>query len=665
VSKKEAGVRAKALREQIDHHSYRYYVLDEPEVADAEYDELVRELAGIEGQFPDLVTPDSPTQRVGPPPSTLFTPVAHRSPMWSLDNAFDFDELVAWGKRVERVLGSAADFYCELKVDGAAVNLVYEDGKLVSAATRGDGRVGEDVTANVKTIQAVPLHLRGKKVPSLLEVRGEVFMTKAAFAKLNEDLMAAGHPPVANPRNAGAGSLRQKDPKATAARNLSIVCHGIGALEGVRAARHSEQMELLRDLGLRVIGENRALDNLGDVYSFCREWEEKRHDLQFEFDGVAVKVDQLAQREELGYTSKSPRWAVAYKFPPEEKTTRLKNVMVNVGRTGAVTPFAMLEPVTLSGATVSMATLHNAGEVARKDIRIGDWVMVRRAGEVIPEVIGPVPSRRTGKEKRFRMPKNCPRCKTPLIRPGKEKVWRCPNEQCPSRNVESLFHFAARGAMDIEGLGYKTISALWERGIVGDPGDIYSITRDQLLELPLFAEKKADQVMASIRKSKDRGPARVLVGLGIRHVGPPTARLLASEFGSIDAIASASEARLTELDGVGPIVARSIVEWFASARNRSIAEKLRKAGVRLSEEARQAIKGPLSGKTFVLTGGLSSMTREQTAARIEAAGGKVASSVSRKTDYVVAGENPGSKLARAHELGVPILDEKGLLALLE
>jgi DNA ligase (NAD+) len=665
VSKREAEVRAKALREQIDHHSYRYHVLDEPEVADAEYDELVRELVEIEQQFPALVTPDSPTQRVGAPPSELFRPAAHRSPMWSLDNAFDFDELVAWGKRVEKVLGSAADFYCELKVDGAAVNLVYEDGKLVTAATRGDGRVGEDVTANVKTIQAVPLHLRGKKVPALLEVRGEVFMTKGAFAKLNEGLMNAGHPPVANPRNAGAGSLRQKDPKATAARNLSIVCHGIGALEGIRVARHSEQMELLRDLGLRVIGENRALDNLDDVYSFCREWEEKRHDLQFEFDGVAVKVDQLAQREELGYTSKSPRWAVAYKFPPEEKTTRLKDVMVNVGRTGAVTPFAMLEPVVLSGATVSMATLHNADEVARKDIRIGDWVMVRRAGEVIPEVISPVPSKRTGKEKKFRMPKNCPRCKTPLTRPVGEKVWRCPNEQCPSRNVESLFHFAARGAMDIEGLGYKTIIALWERGVVGDPGDIYSITRDQLLELPLFAEKKAGQVMASIEKSKEQGLARVLVGLGIRHVGPPTARLLASEFGALDAIAEASEETLTTLDGVGPIVAQSIGEWFASARNRAIATKLRKAGVKLSEEVRPVTEGPLSGKTFVLTGGLSSMTREQTAARIEAAGGKVASSVSRKTDYVVAGESPGSKLARAQELGVAIVDEKGLLALLK
>lgn len=664
VSKKDAAARINKLREQIDYHSYRYHVLDDPEVADAEYDQMMIELVRLEEEHPSLVTPDSPTQRVGAPVSELFAPVRHRSAMWSLDNAFTFDDLVAWGQRVKRILGAEADYYCELKVDGAAVNLVYVDGRLESGATRGDGMIGEDVTANIKTIAAIPLRLRGKKPPPLLEIRGEIFMPVGAFRKLNEELVEAEHRPFANPRNAAAGSLRQKDPRITAKRNLSIICHGLGAFEGVSFTRHSEQMEFLKEVGLRVTPESKLIPDLEQVFKYCEDWQARRHDVAFEADGVVVKVDQIGQREELGYTSKSPRWAIAYKFPPEEKTTRLNAIQVNVGRTGAVTPFAVLEPVILGGARVVMATLHNADEIARKDIRIGDTVLVRRAGEVIPEVIAPVLTKRTGKEKKFKMPANCPICKTPLERPSGEKVWRCPNESCPSRGMRSIEHFAARGAMDIEGLGEKTVIELWDRGLIGDVGDIYSLTREQLLALPLFADKKADQLLDAIESSKSRGLARVLVGLGIRHVGPPTARALTEQFRTIDAIASAGEDELMAVEEIGAVVARAIREFFSSPRNKEVIEKLKAAGIKLEEEKTRRATGSLSGTTFVLTGTLPTLSRDEAAAMIEAAGGKVASSVSKKTDYVLAGANPGSKLAKAEQLGVEIIDEETFRKLL-
>ena len=663
MSSDDPAVSVRALRDAIDHHSYRYHVLDDPEISDAEYDALVRELTVLEEEHPDLVTPDSPTQRVGAAPSSLFAAVQHPSPMWSLDNAFSFEELVAWGKRVEKVLGGVADYWCELKVDGAAADLAYVDGRLSVGATRGDGRTGEDITANVKTIPSVPLRLRTDAPPALLEVRGEIYMPVSAFRKLNEGLAEEGERIFANPRNAAAGSLRQKDPKVTAGRSLALLVHGAGRWDGgPRFARHSEQMQELTRLGFRVMAETRLATDLEAVYDFCRHWEAHRHDLGFEVDGVVVKVDQIAQREELGYTSKSPRWAIAYKFPPEEKTTRLLDIKTHVGRTGAVTPFAQLEAVVLSGGTVTQATLHNEDEIARKDIRVGDWVLVRRAGDVIPEVIAPVVSRRTGDERVFEMPQACPVCGTPLVRPEGEKVRRCPNELCPSRGVEALFHFAGRGAMDIEGLGERTIFELWERGLVRDPGDIYSLTRDQLLSLPLYADKKADLVLSSIEASKDRGLARVLVGLGIRHVGPPTARDLTQAFGSIDAIMGASEEAVSAVEGVGPVLAASIRTWFDNFRNAEIVAKLRRAGVRL-EEVRTEATGPLAGKTFVLTGSLPNLTRDQAAGLITDAGGTVVSGVSKKTDYVVVGENPGSKLARAEALGIPTLDEEGLRAL--
>ena len=652
------------LRETIDYHSHRYYALDDPEIADAEYDALVRELADLEALYPELVTTDSPTQKVGAPVSTLFAPSAHLSPMWSLDNAFSLEELLAWGRRVERILGSAADFYCELKVDGLAVNLVYEKGALVSAATRGDGRVGEEITPNVRTISSIPQELNSGEVPDVLEVRGEIFMPLQAFEQLNAQLMESGVRPFANARNSAAGSLRQKDPGVTAGRQLGIFCHTMGLTQGRRFAKHSEQMKFLIDLGLPVMSHNRAFDELQAAFEFCKQWEGLRHDLSFEVDGVVVKVDSLGAREELGYTSKSPRWAIAYKFPPEEKTTLLRDIIVNVGRTGAVTPFALLEPVQLSGATVSQATLHNADEVKRKDIRIGDTVIVRRAGEVIPQVIGPIVSKRTGQEREFFMPTHCPDCGTRLERPEGEAVWRCPNEECPSRGVEELFHFGSRGALDIEGLGYKSAYLLRDMGFVKDPGDLYSLTRDQLLQMPLFGDKKADQLIESIEKSKKAGLTKVLVALGIRDVGPPTARLLADEFGSMERIESASVEELQAIEGIGPIVAERIAEFFKSPRAQGIVRKLRESGVVLEQERTEAPQGNLSGKTFVLTGGLQRWSRDETARLITERGGKVVSSVSKKTDYVVVGENPGSKLARAEALRVPLLDELGLSQLL-
>ncbi len=653
------------LRELIDYHSERYHVLDDPEISDAEYDDLVRELSQLEAAHPELVTDDSPTQTVGAAPSSLFASLKHPTPMWSLDNAFSLEELVAWGKRVERILGSAADFYCELKVDGLAVNLVYEKGQLSTAATRGDGRTGEDITPNVRTIVSVPKTLAGADLPDFLEARGEIFMPGKAFEELNESLVAAGIRPFANARNSAAGSLRQKDPSVTAGRQLGLFSHTVGSVSGRRFRKHSEQMQYLIDMGLPVMDHNRAFTELPAAYEFCLHWENHRHDLEFEIDGVVVKVDDLAAREELGYTSKSPRWAIAYKFPPEEKTTKLRNIIVNVGRTGAVTPFALLEPVRLSGATVSQATLHNADEVERKDIRIGDTVLVRRAGEVIPQVIAPIVSKRTGEEKVFTMPTSCPVCGTGLVREGGEAVWRCPNDECPSRGVEELFHFSSRGAMDIEGLGYKAAYQLRDMGFVRDPGDVYALTRDKLLQLPLFGDKKADQLMASIERSKEAGLTRALVAIGIRDVGPPTARLLADEFGSMERIASATVEELTAVEGIGPIVAQRIRDFFQSPRNLGIVRKMAQAGVKLEQEKLETPQGHLSGRSFVLTGSLSRWSRDEAARLIEEAGGKVVAAVSKKTDFVVVGDKPGSKLARAEALGVPLLDEDGLQALLE
>jgi DNA ligase (NAD+) len=662
-TKGAARRRAGELREAIDYHSYRYHVLDDPEVADAEYDALVAELIDIETKNPDLITPDSPTQRVGAPPSEAFAPVKHRSPMMSLDNCFSIEELLAWGRRVEREIARAEAFTVELKMDGVAVNLIYEDGVFVKGATRGDGRTGEDITGNLRTVGAVPLRLRGDP-PRILEVRGEVYMRTDDFEALNEKLGEAGQKTFANPRNGAAGSLRQKDPGITKERSLSLVCHGIGYVEGRRWRSHWDALQSIREWGLRTNSQNKRLGDLEAVYEFCGHWQEHRHDVPYEIDGVVVKVDSIGQQDELGYTAKAPRWAIAYKFPPEERTTQLKDIQVHVGRTGAVTPFAVLEPVFISGVTVTTATLHNEDEVARKDVRIGDTVTIRRAGDVIPEVIGPVTSKRTGKERKFKMPSACPSCGSDIVRPEGEAVARCSGLDCPSQRVEKLFHFAGRGALDIEGLGYQTITALTERGWLKDVGDIYSLTSEQLGELDGFGEKSIDNLMTAIERSKSRSLGNVLIGLGIRHVGGTGAFQIAREAGSLAKLQEMSAEELVAMEGIGPVIAESVATFFAQDRNRAVIEKLRAAGVD-PEEVPVKAEGPLVGTTFVLTGSLEGFSRGEATALIEQKGGKVTSGVSKKTDYVVVGADPGSKFDKAKQLGVEILDESAFEKLLK
>ncbi len=658
-----AKLRVEELREQLNYHSYRYYVLDDPEVSDAEYDELMRELTTLEEAFPELVTPDSPTQRVGTTPADLFAPVQHRSVMLSLDNVFSQEELKAWATRVERGVGSEAQFFCELKIDGVAVALTYEDGLLVKGATRGDGRVGEDITANVRTVRSVPQRLRVKDPPPALEVRGEIYLPVRAFEKLNEELTGAGQRPFANPRNAAAGSLRQKDPRISASRPLALWVHSFGYAAEVRFESHSSFLAWCRDAGLPVAPQGEVRDDLDGVVAFIEHWEEVRHSVDFEIDGVVVKVDQIALQEELGATTHAPRWAVAYKFPPEERTTLLRKIDVHTGRTGVVTPFAVLEPVHVSGVTVTTATLHNQDEVKRKDVREKDTVIVRRAGDVIPEVVGPVLSKRPKSARPWRFPKTCSSCGTALVRKEGEAYWRCPNKRgCPSQNVEWLFAFASRGAMDIEGLGYKTGLLLLDMGWVKDPADVYKLTAEQLGQLPGFKEKRIGNLLSSIEGSKDRPLWRLLVALNIPHVGSHVADVLARAFGSIDALAAASVEDIDAVPEIGPEIARAVHAWFRDKENRKLLQKLRKAGVRMQDEARAApAEGPLSGKTIVLTGGLSTMSRDEATRAAQSAGARVASSVSKKTDFVVAGESAGSKLDRAVELGVEVVDEEGFV----
>jgi DNA ligase (NAD+) len=653
--------RVEELREQINHHNYRYHVLDDPEVSDAEYDELMRELRALEEEFPELITPDSPTQRVGGTPADLFAPAPHRAPMLSLDNVFSWEELNAWAKRVEREVGTRADFVCELKIDGLAVNLTYEDGAYVRGATRGDGYTGEDITANIRTIRQVPVRLRDKNPPKVLEVRGEVYLPVKAFEKLNDTLLENEQRAFANPRNAAAGSLRQKDPQVTASRPLRLWCHGVGVSEGKRFKRHSEALAYVGESGLPVAPTTEHMKTLEEVFAFCEKWQKHRHDIDYEIDGVVVKVDQISLQEELGATSKAPRWAIAYKFPPEERTTVMRHIFVHTGRTGVVTPFADLEPVFVGGVTVSTATLHNEDEVKRKDVREGDTVIVRRAGDVIPEVVGPVPSKRPKGAKPWRFPKKCPSCSTPLVKEGAYR--KCPNKAgCPSQNIEWVFHFASRGAMDIEHLGYKTGMALIDHGWISDPADIYSITDEQLAEVPGFKEKSIANLRRSIEASKDKALWRLLVALSIPHVGSHVAQVLAEAFGSIDAIAKASVEDLEAVEEIGPIVARGVHDWFRDPANKRLLKKLAKAGVRMKDPPKKRpAKGPLTGKTIVLTGGLESMSRDESTKAAQEAGARVASSVSKKTDFVVAGTDPGTKFDKAQALGVETIDEKEFL----
>ncbi|MGI9022642.1 MAG: NAD-dependent DNA ligase LigA [Acidimicrobiales bacterium] len=665
--------RAAELRRQVEHHTHRYYDLDDPEISDAEFDALVRELRSIEEAHPELVTADSPTQKVGGTVSAAFSEVRHRTPMMSLDNAFSFEELVAWGKRMERYIAGDVDFVCELKIDGIAISLLYEDGRYVRAATRGNGVVGEDVTENVRTIAVVPEHLAvpSDRTPEVLEVRGEVYMPLPAFEDLNQRRAQAGERLFANPRNSGAGSLRQKDPAVTASRELAFFAYQVGEMTGSAAPRfrrHSETLDFLTEAGLPVNTEIRRVTTMEEVDGFCRHWLEHRHDLDYEIDGAVVKVDDLAQRMELGATSKSPRWAIAYKFPAEQATTVLTDIMVSIGRTGKATPFAQLEPVQVSGSTVQLATLHNEDQVAKKDVRPGDTVFVRKAGDVIPEVVGPVLSKRRAGLAEWRFPDVCPVCAQPLVRVEGESDTFCTNVDCPAQRDGRIGHFAGRGAMDIEGLGEKRVMQLTAAGLLRDPADIYSLTYDDLIALEGFADLSVRNLLGAIEASKSRPLANLLIGLSIRHLGGRGAEVLASAVGHLDRILAATEEKLAAVDGVGPTIAHSVTEFFALERNRAVVDKLRRAGVNFEGPSggESALEPTLAGKAVVVTGTLETMSRDAAVDAIKARGGTSPGSVSKKTAWLVAGAEPGAaKVSKAEECGVPVVDEDAFLRLLE
>ncbi|WP_246595583.1 NAD-dependent DNA ligase LigA [Actinoplanes auranticolor] len=672
----EASARHAELSDEVRGHQYRYYVLDSPTVSDAEFDKLLHELEALEEQFPALRTPDSPTQNVGGTFSTLFTPVEHAERMLSLDNVFDDAELGAWAERTERDAGGPVQFLCELKVDGLAINLTYEKGRLVRGATRGDGRTGEDVTSNVRTIREIPDRLTDDNPPELLEVRGEIYFPASAFADLNASLVEQGKAPFANPRNAAAGSLRQKDPRITASRGLRMVVHGIGARKGFRPDSQSHAYEALRSWGLPTSDRWRLVGSMAEVREYIAYYGQHRHDVEHEIDGVVVKVDSVAIQGRLGSTSRAPRWAIAFKYPPEEVTTKLLDIAVNVGRTGRVTPYAVLEPVLVAGSTVAQATLHNAREVERKGVWIGDTVVLRKAGDVIPEVLGPVIDLRPEDAHPFVMPTRCPECDTPLA-PAKESDVdiRCPNQHyCPGQLRERLFYLASRNALDIEVLGYKAARALYESSVLTDESDLFALTADDLLRSPFFVNMdgtlgtNAVKLLEKLEEAKSRPLWRVLVALSIRHVGPTASRALALEFGSMAAIeAAVEEGRIEELsavDGVGPTIAESLREWFAVDWHREIVRKWRAAGVRMAEERTDSGPRPLAGMTLVVTGTLSTHTRDEASEAVLARGGKVSGSVSKKTAFVVVGDNPGSKYDKALSLKVPVLNEEGFAVLL-
>ena len=659
-----ARSRAHELRVLIAEHDRRYYELDQPSIPDADYDALVRELRTIEKRFPSLATPDSPTRRVGGQATTLFAPVTHAAPMLSLDNVFSLEDLEAWAKRLERGSEGTLDFVCELKIDGLAVSLSYENGRLARGATRGDGRVGEDITANLRTIAEIPAHLPGKGFPPVLEIRGEVYLPLSTFARLNSDLTGLGERALVNPRNAAAGSLRQKDPTVTASRGLRMWCYGMGtpgeSVDGKRTNRHSGDLARLRDWGLPVNPTIEAASSLGQVIGFVEKWHKQRHQVDYQIDGIVIKVDRYDQRADLGSTSRAPRWAVAFKFPPEEKTARVLHIAVNTGRTGRVTPYAELEPVYVGGVTVSSATLHNESEVRRKDVREGDLVIVRHAGDVIPEIVGPVLEQRPPDSGPWPFPAKCPACETELVRKGDEVDWRCPNRKgCPAQGARWLYHFGSPDAMDVEHLGEQTVATLMDRGWVSDPSDLYALDLERVGTLPGFGEKSAHNLIDAVAASKDRPIWRLLVGLSIRRVGSHVAQILAKRYRSMDAIAAAGLEDLENAEGIGPEISSAIHEWFHTPENLALLEKLRQSGVRMRDEDTSASLGeqPLRGKIVVITGTLSRFSREEAGQAAETAGARVTSSVSKKTNFLVAGADAGSKLTKAQELGVEVIDE--------
>ena len=674
----DPGVRRRwqDLADEVREHQFRYYIKDAPVVSDADFDTLYNELVALEERYPELRVPDSPTQLVGGAGfATEFTAAEHLERMLSLDDVFDTEELLAWSVRVENEIGSDPHYLCELKVDGVALALVYRDGRLERAATRGDGRVGEDVTLNARTIGDIPENLtkaKGFPIPALLEVRGEVFFMLADFENLNASLVEEGKSPFANPRNSAAGSLRQKNPAVTARRPLRMICHGLGRADGFAPKTLHEAYTALRAWGLPVSDHTTRVQGLASVQERIEYWGERRHAIEHEIDGVVVKVDEFAQQRRLGATSRAPRWAVAYKYPPEEAQTTLNDIRVNVGRTGRVTPFAFMTPVRIAGSTVSLATLHNAREVKRKGVLIGDTVVIRKAGDVIPEVLGPVVDLRDGTEREFVMPTHCPECGTPLA-PAKEGDVdiRCPNARsCPAQLRERVFHIAGRGALDIEGLGYEAATALLEAKIIADEGDLFALTDDDLMRSEFFTTKDGTlsangaRLLKNLEQAKERPLWRILVALSIRHVGPTAARALASAFGTVDAIIDAGEEHLAEVEGVGPTIAAALREWFDEDWHRAIVDKWRAAGVRMADERDTGIEATLKGLTVVVTGSLTRFSRDEAKEAISARGGKAAGSVSKKTSFVVAGDAPGSKYDKAVELGIPILDEDGFARLL-
>ena len=668
----KARHRMTELINEIRDHQFKYYVLDQPSVSDAQFDELLRELQSLEDKNPELREPDSPTQHVGGGFSTQFEQRDHIEKMMSLDNVFDTEELAQWFDRVEKEIAQP-QYLCEVKVDGLAINLTYENGVLVRGLTRGNGVTGEDVTLNVKTIRNLPHQLKGETAPTLIEVRGEVFFPIAAFNELNESLEEAGKQLFANPRNGAAGSLRQKDPRITASRPLSVVVHGVGAREGIAFESQSAAYKQLKNLGLPTSDRFKVCGTRAEVEKFIQYYADHRHDVEHEIDGVVIKVDSLSQQQQLGFTSRAPKWAIAYKYPPEEVTTVLLDIKVSVGRTGRVTPFAYMEPVKVAGSTVTNATLHNAEEIVRKGVLIGDTIVIRKAGDVIPEVLGPVLDKRKGTERAFVMPTHCPECGEQLRAMSQGDVdIRCPNTQsCPAQLRERIYYIGSRAALDIDVLGYEAAIALLDAKIIKDESDLFELTAKKLVTSTFFTKKdgtpaaNVDKLLAALEEAKARPLWRTLVALSIRHVGPTAAQGLATALGSVKAISEASAEELADIDGVGQIIAESIVEWFGIKWHQEIIKKWEKAGVRMVVQQSEQLPQTLAGLTFVVTGGLESFTRDGISETITAHGGKPSSSVSKKTDYVLVGTDPGSKLAKAQELGVPVIDEarfKELLA---
>jgi DNA ligase (NAD+) len=665
---KDVQARLDGLRAELNHHLYRYHVLDDPEISDAEYDRLYDELKALEEEYPDLITPDSPTQRVGAPPSEKFGKVRHLQPLGSLDKVTDEEGLRKWAEDVRKRLDSdePVAYVVEPKIDGSAVSLTYENGALVRGATRGDGFEGEDVTPNLRTIKSIPLTMRtsdGEPPPATLEVRGEVYMSLEAWRRLTESQLAQDKKPSPNPRNAAAGSLRQLNPNITAKRELSIWVYGVGRRDGLEPATHWETLEWLRDHGFRTNPFAQRLDSIDDVAKACRDWERRRADLDYEIDGIVIKVDSLDQQARLGALHERPRWARAFKWAPMTAQTKLLKIAIRVGRTGALNPWAMLEPVEVGGVTVSRATLHNEEDINRKQIREGDIVIVQRAGDVIPQVVGPAGAHQPG-TKKFRMPKKCPLCGTNIVRPEGEAMHRCPNRDCPSRGIETLNNWVMAAA-DIEGVGEQLVRRLWDLGLVRSVPDLYRLTKEQLLDLDGFQEKSASNVIGSIERSKEIPFRRVLYGLNIPDVGGVTAGVLARELGTIDRLLGATIEELEAIDGIGPDRAESIAEWFADEQNRILVEELRELGLRMETgDEERPVEGPLTGQTYVITGTLEGYTREEAKAALEALGAKVGDSVSKKTAGVIVGEEPGSKLAKAQKAGVPVLSEVDLTQLL-